>query len=104
MYKDTENQFHTILKVKGLSLKSAHVQNLLSTNTYDDYIESHFKNELKNITFPQLRKTFNKTRNQTETRFQTYEFRNDFYLKRYVKPVNENNGHYSTLPFGYNKN
>ena len=103
LYKDGENKFSTILKVKGLSLKSAHIENLLSTNTYDDYIESHFKNELKNITFPQLRKTFNKTTNRSETRFQTFEFRNDLYLKRYVDQT-ANNGNYQTLPFGYKKN
>ena len=104
LYKDSKKQFHTILKVKGLSLKSAHVENLLSTSTYDDYIESHFKNELKHITFPQLRKTFNKKSNQTETRFQTFEFRNDLFLKRYVESATNNDGNYKTLPFGYKNN
>ncbi len=101
LYKGSDNQLNTILKVKGLSLKSAHIENFLSTQTYNDYIESHFKNELKNITFPQLRKTFNKSCNQTETRFQTFEFRNDLYLKRYVNQGDPKSNHYHTLPFGY---
>ena len=103
LYKDNHNQLHTILKVKGLSLKSAHVENLLSTQTYDEYIESHFKKELKNIIFPQLRKTLNKKCNQTETRFQTFEFRNDLFLKRYVNHEITEGNHYHTLPFGYKK-
>ena len=104
LYKDDKNELNTILKVKGLSLKSAHVENLLSTSTYDDYIESHFKKELKQITFPQLRKVLNKASNQTETRFQTFQFRNDLFLKRYVSSSALDNANYKTLPFGYKIN
>jgi hypothetical protein len=106
LYQDSENKFHTILKVKGLSLTSAHVENLITSDTYNDYIESHFKNEIQNLTFPQIRKFVNKTSNYPETRFQTFEFRNDLYLKRYVVPVADgsNPGHYQTLPFGYKNN
>jgi len=99
LYKDENEKVKTILKVKGLSLKSSHINHPISNEIYNDYIESHFKNEVKNVVIPQLRTFKGKTNAFNETRFRTFEFKNDLYLKRYVKQ--ENTTDYVTLPYGY---
>ena len=45
LYKDCEAKLHTITKVKGLSLTSSHMSQLIDHQTYERYIEKHFQSE-----------------------------------------------------------
>ena len=102
LYRDPSHKINTILKVKGLSLKSAHIEKLIDNQTYSDYIESHFNKELKNVTIPQLRQFKSKTSSFNETRFRTFEFRNDLYLKRHLKHEKDiQQIDYVTYPYGF---
>jgi hypothetical protein len=98
LYQDQEKKLHSVIKCKGLSLKSAHLQNNLTVETYKEFVESHFNDELKTITFGQIRRKEEKPNPHFKTTFTTFEFRNDLFLKRYV---DKNLTNFQTFPFGY---
>ena len=95
-YKDIQGSIKNVIKVKGLCLKSNNISDSLSNETYKDYLESHFKNQYKNIYIPQLRKTVNKQTKVPETKIQHYNFSNDLFVKRFVLKDTS----YVTYPFG----
>ena len=101
LYKDSEDTLHTITKVKGLSLKSTHVSPIIDHSTYESYIEKHFKNEYQSLIVPQIRNiTLKPSFNQTP-KLRTFEFKNDLFIKRYVK---KHDVDYKTYPYGYVEN
>ena len=98
LYKDLDGKRHTITKVKGLSLKSSHMPQLINHETYETYIEKHFQSEYKSLVLPQIRHiTLKPSFNLTPT-LRTFEFKNDLFLKRYVK---KNDLDYKTYPYGF---
>lgn len=87
-----------LLKVKGLSLKSANCCDLISTETYCDFLNKRFQDEVSQIYLPQVRLKIDKkkkTFNQILTRF---DFSNDLHAKRYILKEDNN---YETHPFGF---
>ena len=98
LYKDLGNKLHTITKVKGLSLKSSHMSQLIDHQTYESYIEKHFQSEYQGLVLPQIRHiTLKPSFNVTPT-LRTFNFKNDLFLKRYVK---KNDSDYKTYPYGF---
>ena len=55
LYKDSEDKLHSINKIKGLSLKSSHMTELIDHQLYESYIEKNFQNEYKSLIVPQVR-------------------------------------------------
>lgn len=98
LYQEPNGSLKTILKVKGLSLTSSHITHPLTAKKFNQYIDSHFEAELKSHVIPQVRKFKSKSSVFNEPRFTTFEFKNDLYLKRYVKNIE---GDYLTLPYGF---
>ena len=98
-YKSSDGKIKNVTKIKGLSLSSHNLSDSLSSDTYREYIDSHFQNEYKNIYLPQLRQTVNKDTKEPEDKMQRYNFSNDLFLKRFV--CNEKPPTYVTYPYGY---
>jgi hypothetical protein len=98
LYKDMDENLHTITKVKGLSLKSAHLSEPIDSAMYERYIESHFQDEYESIILPQIRQMAVKPSSHRVPTLRTFEFKNDLFLKRYVK---KNDSDYKTYPYGY---
>jgi hypothetical protein len=99
LYKDENNVLHSTIKVKGLSLKSAHLENPLSHEIYEDFIQSHFKKEIKSLTLGQIRLQSEKSKPGYKTKFQTFDFKNDLYMKRLI--LDENDCRFPTKPYGF---
>ena len=89
---------HTITKVKGLSLKSSHMSELIDHQTYKSYIEKHFQSEFQSLVLPQIRNITSKPLFTVTPKLRTFEFKNDLFLKRYVK---KNDLDYKTYPYGF---
>ena len=71
---------------------------LINHETYETYIEKHFQSEYKSLVLPQIRHiTLKPSFNLTPT-LRTFEFKNDLFLKRYVK---KNDLDYKTYPYGF---
>lgn len=98
LYQDSEKKLHSILKVKGLSLKSTHLKHPLNEQIYNDFIDSHFRNEIQSLTIPQIRKSVKKPSFHVETSYSTFDFKNDLYTKRFV-----DKNSCETFPYGYKK-
>jgi len=98
LFKDAENNLNNIIKVKGLSLKSKHLENPLSPQIYEEFLQANFENELKALTLPQIRKCKTKLSTHLETKLTTFEFKNHLFMKRFLNKTNRN---YETLPYGF---
>jgi hypothetical protein len=98
LYKDDKGNLHTIVKVKGLSLKSSHLSHPIDSEMYENYIETHFQNEYQSLVLPQIKQMAVKPSFHLKPNLRTFEFKNDLFLKRYVK---KNDLSYNTYPYGY---
>lgn len=98
LYKDLDGKLHTITKVKGLSLKSCHMSQLVDHQTYESYIEKHFQSEFQSLVLPQIRNITSKPSFKITPKLRTFEFKNDLFLKRYVK---KHDLDYKTYPYGF---
>ena len=99
--KDKENKLQSTIKVKGLCLTSCHFEHNINATSYQKLIDDHFHNEIKSMTVPQVRTTAIKPCNHMERNFRTFEFRNDLFLKRYVKKDTKDENKYVTFPYGF---
>jgi hypothetical protein len=99
LYRDEKNStLHTITKVKGLSLKSAHLCEPIDHKTYENYIEQHFQNEYQSMFIPQIRKIAVKPSCHKRSTLRSFEFKNDLFMKRYI---DKNDCDFKTYPYGY---
>jgi len=98
LYKDEKDTLHTVTKVKGLSLKSAHLCEPIDYKTFENYIEQHFQVEYQSMFIPQIRKIAVKPFCHKQSALRTFEFKNDLFMKRYVKT---NDCDFKTYPYGY---
>ncbi len=98
LYKDPRDVLHTVTKVKGLSLKSAHLCEPIDHRTYENYIEQHFQNEYQSMSIPQVRKFAVKPFGLKESTLRSFEFKNDLFMKRYI---NKDDCDFKTYPYGY---
>lgn len=94
--KDSLDQLETITKCKGLSLSSCHLENQLSREIYESSIQDHFKKEVKSIHCLQVRHTTKKGTLEKSKRIVDYEFRNNLYMRRFIKPDCAH-----TFPYGF---
>ena len=101
LYKDANEKLHTITKVKGLSLTSSHLTHLINHQTYENYIEKHFQSEYESLILPQIRNITSKPSFHVTPQLKTFEFKNDLFLKRYVK---KHDLDYKTYPYGFISN
>jgi hypothetical protein len=98
LYKDEKDTLHTVTKVKGLSLKSAHLCEPIDYKTFENYIEQHFQDEYQSMFIPQIRKIAVKPFCHKQSALRTFEFKNDLFMKRYVQT---NDCDFKTYPYGY---
>jgi len=101
LYQDESGILKSTIKCKGLSLNSTHLTDSLSVETYDEFLKANFNQEMKSLTLAQIRQKTKKPSFIPETNLQTFEFRNDLFIKRYVK---KESGSYQTFPYGYKPN
>ena len=97
-YKDSNNVYHHLLKVKGLSTKSSNNCNIITPELYKEFIDNSFKSEISNIYLPQLRKVVDKQTKKFHEILTFFNFGNDIHVKRFII---ENDTKFITYPFGY---
>ena len=101
LYKDKKDILCTVTKVKGLSIKSAFLCKQIDYKIYENYIEQHFQNEYQSMFIPQIRKIARKPSCHKESTLRSFEFKNDLFMKRYIK---KNDCDFTTYPYGYKSN
>lgn len=106
VYQTPDGQIKSTIKVKGLCLTSFCTKDKLTPSHYQEFISSHFENNLKQILIPQSKFCIDPATQKSVRKFQNFTFANELYLKRFI-PENEKNVQPSsiieTLPFGFKK-
>ena len=102
-YIDSSNTLKYDYKVKGLTLTSEHVSNLLSPNLYANFLDKHFQSEFDEIYLPQVKNHVNIVDKSSVQKMHPVKFTNNLFVKRYIKPQKEHQT-YETFPYGYKKN
>lgn len=120
---DENGYLKTITKVKGLSLTSACIQNKVSIDTFQKFINHHYGEQFSRIAklqqqkqykwnksnekasdlsvcLPQLKSTLNKKTKVKQFHLSTFTLRNILFVKRFFYVVNDK---LVTFPFGYKK-
>jgi len=100
LYKNIKDELKSYVRVKGLSLTSHCINNLISPSTYKSFIENHFTETVQNILIPQERFCIDNATKIVRKKFQSFTFQNDLYIKRYICP-NNTDFRIPTFPFGY---
>jgi len=100
LYKTNLNEFKSYIKIKGLSLTSHCISNLISPTTYNNFIKKHFEDSVEKIIIPQERFCIDTNTKVFTKKFQTFSFQNDLFIKRYVAD-NEKDFRIPTFPFGF---
>ena len=95
---DENNVEKHVIKVKGLCTTSVNTANMLSNNTYTEFLEKRFKNEFQSIYLPQMRKKLDKQNKLFYDILTHFEFGNEIHTKRYVQ---ENDHLFITHPYGF---
>ena len=98
-YLNSNNELCSIVKVKGLSLKSLSNKNIIDNNTYKTFIESNFNQNYECLLLNQTKKITEKRTKKAQYKLTSYTFNNVFTIKRYVPSANPL---YKTYPFGFN--
>jgi len=102
LYKTKDEELKSYIKIKGLSLTSHCVEDLISASTYKEFIKNHFEDSLQNIIIPQEKFCIDKKSKIIKKKIQSFTFRNDLYIKRFVSDSNTD-FRIPTLPFGFKK-
>lgn len=94
-----ENKIELMTKVKGINLNSFFLQEELSVELYNDYINLFLKNSRKSKTLNQrlIKKSKSKL---LASKLELITFSNDVKINRQIVL---NNCNYTTVPFGYNQ-
>jgi hypothetical protein len=88
-----------LTKIKGICAKSDNVQNIITPLVYEDFINSHFQNEIKSIYIPQMKKRVPKELNSFQFQMITQKFTNEIHIKRFI--LKSQTSHV-TYPYGFN--
>lgn len=99
-YVDLSNKLKYDYKVKGLTLTSEHVKNIMSPNLYENFLDKHFKKEFDQIYLPQIKNKIDIASKQSKPTMHTVKFTNNLFVKRYIEP-NLDQQTYETFPYGY---
>jgi len=100
LYKTKDKELKSYIRIKGLSLSSHCVKDLISPSTYKTFIKSHFHNTVQTIIIPQEKFCIDKRSKIVSKKFQSFTFRNDLFIKRYVRDDNSDL-RIPTFPFGF---
>jgi len=98
LYKDETGCERYLTKIKGLSLGSQNVINMVTPSLFKEFLESRFRQEIDNIYIPQCRKRLNKQTKTFRQIISTHEFTNEIHCKRFIVP---NDNSYVTHSYGY---
>jgi len=96
---EENGQLKYLTKIKGICATSLNVQSIITPDVYDDFIRSHFMNEIKAIYVPQMRKQVPKELNSFQYQMMTQRFSNEIHIKRFILPSQAS---YVTFPYGFN--
>lgn len=99
-YIDSSDVLKYDYKVKGLSLTSEHVRNIMSPNLYENFLDKHFKEEFDQIYLPQVKNKVDMASKQSKATMHTVKFTNNLFVKRYINS-NLAQQTYETFPYGY---
>jgi len=69
-----------LTKIKGICAKSDNVQNIITPSVYEDFISGHFKNELKTLYIPQMKRRVPKELNSFQYQMITQKFSNEIHI------------------------
>lgn len=111
-FSDQNNVLKQVLKVRGLCLKTSLNQNVLSSDTFKNFISDHFQDKFKSIKVLQTKRFRVLKSFQYDHRVSGYNFCNNLTNKRFLltNGVDEtyrdsilktNSDVYQTYPFGY---
>jgi len=84
-----------LTKIKGICAKSDNVQNIITPSVYEDFISGHFKNELKTLYIPQMKRRVPKELNSFQYQMITQKFSNEIHIKRFILKSQANHVTYS---------
>lgn len=99
-YIDSSDVLKYDYKVKGLSLTSEHVRNIMSPNLYENFLDKHFKEEFDQIYLPQVKNKVDMASKQSKATMHTVKFTNNLFVKRYINS-NAAQQTYETFPYGF---
>ena len=99
-YIDSSDVLKYDYKVKGLSLTSEHVRNIMSPNLYENFLDKHFKEEFDQIYLPQVKNKVDMASKQSKATMHTVKFTNNLFVKRYINS-NVAQQTYETFPYGF---
>ena len=74
----------SVVKIKGLSLSSHALENVLSAETYKYSLQKFFLNELQTVIIPQEKFCINSHTKKIAKKCNNFSFQNDLYIKRFV--------------------
>jgi len=102
LYKTKDQELKSYIRIKGLSLSSHCIDNVISPSTYKSFLKNHFNETVEKIIIPQERFCIDNATKVVKKKYQHFTFQNDLYIKRYV---NDNNAdiRIPTFPFGFKK-
>lgn len=96
--KNDSGTLEQTVKVKGLTLSNFSNQNIITTETFENFIDQHFENNIKKIIIQQKRYKVCKDTKQFQLKFQNFTFDNDPHIKRFISSFKDR---VETLPYGY---
>ena len=99
-YIDSSDVLKYDYKVKGLSLTSEHVRNIMSPNLYENFLDKHFKEEFDQIYLPQVKNKVDMASKQSKATMHTVKFTNNLFVKRHINS-NAAQQTYETFPYGF---
>ena len=99
LYKSVGDVIKSKVVVKGLSLQSYELANLIDAHTFETFLEDHFNKKFNKISIPQKKQYIDYEKKIFASRLQMYTFENDLYVKRYFPKKPDKC--YSNYPYGF---
>jgi len=81
---EQDGELKYLTKIKGICVTSENLQSVITPSVYEDFIDAHFKNEVKTMYIPQMKKRVPKELNSFQYQLMTQRFSNEIHIKRFV--------------------
>lgn len=81
---EQDGELKYLTKIKGICITSENLQSVITPSVYEDFIDAHFKNEVKSMYIPQMKKRVPKELNSFQYQLMTHKFSNEIHIKRFV--------------------
>ena len=96
--QNNDGSLEQTIKVKGLTLSNFSNKNSITTDMFENFIDEHFSQNMRNILVKQQKIRVDKETKQFQLKFQNFTFDNDPHLKRFIPNINLT---IETYPYGF---